>query len=432
MESMLKDKIIALIFLLIGVGAVYILYHSIYINEESKDFKFGVDLAGGSRLTYIADTSTTPSEEIGESLKSLRDVIERRVNVLGVSEPIVRTSISGIVTGEQTEKLIVELPGITDIDEAIAAIGETPTLEFQILKQIGDQVDVRTILTGKELKRASIYYEQGHTGVPTGAIGVATVFDKEGTEILKRETTENVGETLIILLDGQIITTPVIGETIPNGEAVIRGGFEAEEAKELVRNLNFGALPLEIELENTETVSPSLGTDILEKGIFAGMIGFISIAIFFLIFYRLSGVIAVLSLIIYVSFMLLAFKSIPVILTAAGLAGFIITIGIAVDANILIFERVREEIIAGRETRDAIKVGMSRAWSSIRDGNFTSLIISILLYWLGTAIVKGFALTFIIGIIISIITAVIFTRFFLLMFSSMRRETFLKLMCRKV
>jgi preprotein translocase subunit SecD len=235
-------------------------------------------------------------------------------------------------------------------------------------------------------------------------------------------TGENVGQVMAIFLDGQLISNPVIQSSITNGQAVINGTFTPEEARELVRDLNFGALPVPIELIETQTIGPSLGSDTLESGIRALLVGMSIIFLFMIIWYRLPGLIASISLTIYVVIMLALFKFIPVTLTSSGLAGFILSIGMAVDANILIFERIKEELNKKANLYDAIKEGSAKAWTSIRDGNITSIISAVVLYWLsGTSLVKGFALVFGIGVLVSMLTAVVVSRLFLLALSTKKR-----------
>lgn len=235
-------------------------------------------------------------------------------------------------------------------------------------------------------------------------------FNSEGSELFAKLTKENIGQVLAIFLDGQPISTPVIQDEIIGGEAVISGRFTAQEGKELVRSLNLGALPVPIELLSSETVGSTLGADAVARGITASLYGFAFVALFLIFWYRLPGVVAALALLLYVVLMLAAFKLIPVTITAAGIAALILSMGMAVDANVLIFERMKEELRAGKQTGAAVTEGAARAWGAIRDGNLTSIISAIILFWFGTSMVKGFALVFLIGVLASMFTAIVVTR----------------------
>ncbi|MDO8537096.1 MAG: protein translocase subunit SecD, partial [bacterium] len=377
-------------------------------------------LAGGTELVYKADVSKISSGEINDSMDTLRDVIERRVNIFGVSEPIVQVEKASLLAGQEEHRLIVELPGVTDIDKAIQLIGETPLLEFRLLKSDSEEilknnpnapaeeVFIPTALTGRLLERAQLDFEPS-----SGQAIVNLSFNSEGKDIFAKITSENVGRVLAIFLDGEVISSPVIREEIRDGKAQISGQFTPEEAKILVRNLNYGALPVPISLVGTETIGPSLGEAAFRAGIKAGLLGFALVVLFLVFWYRLPGIVASISLIMYVILSLAVFKLIPVTLTAAGLAGFILSIGMAVDANILIFERMREELVRGRKLAEAMKEGFHRAWLSIRDSNISSLITAVVLFWLGTSSVKGFALTLGLGVLISMFTAITISRTFL-------------------
>jgi protein-export membrane protein SecD len=240
---------------------------------------------------------------------------------------------------------------------------------------------------------------------------VLLALNKEGEAIFAKLTKDNVGRVLAIFLDGAPISTPVIRQEITGGKAQISGGFTPLEAKELVRNLNYGALPVPIELVSTQTVGATLGDEATEAGVRAGLWSFLIIGIFLVLWYRLPGLLATLALAVYVALNLALFKLIPVTLTAAGIAGFILSLGMAVDANILIFERMKEELRRGRVLSDAIQEGFHRAWTSIRDSNISSIITAIILYYFAsTPVIKGFALVFFIGVITSMFTAITASR----------------------
>jgi preprotein translocase subunit SecD len=380
-------------------------------------FKLGLDLAGGTELIYKADTSQVASGDIKGAMDSLKDVIERRVNLFGVSEPIVQVENAG--TFSKDNKLIVDLPGVTDIKQAVALIGQTPLLEFRLLPSnyatmasTSDMlytISSSTGLTGSLLSHATLQFNNQTSGSPI----VGLTFNPQGASLFDKITKENTGQILAIFLDKQPVSLPRINEEISSGQAQITGGFTAAEAQTVVRNLNYGALPVPIELVSTQTVGPSLGSSALFAGLKAGMYGFLIVVLFLILWYRLPGFIASIALLMYVAISLAVFKLIPVTLTAAGLAGFILSIGMAVDANILIFERMKEELRRGHGLNVAIHEGFHRAWLSIRDSNVSSIITAIVLFWLGTSAVKGFALTLGLGVLISMFTAITVSRTFL-------------------
>src|SRR3989344_2887701 len=417
---MWKVRLAALVILLVGVGIGWFVY-SAQVNA-SRPFKLGLDLSGGTQLVYRADLSNITGGDVVDSMASLRDTIERRVNLFGVSEPIVQTQRGGTLGGATEERLIVELPGITDTQKAIDLIGETPVLEFRLLKGESPPEDYSTStlsksfepapITGKHLQSAQLQFDQsvGFANTPV----VVVKFNSEGAQIFADLTRENVGRYFGMFLDGVPISVPVIREAIPDGTAVISGNFTPEEAKELARNLNFGALPVPIELISTQTVSGTLGSEAVQAGLMAGLWGVLAVMVFMLFWYRLPGAIASAALLLYMIVVLALFQLIPVTLTAAGIAAFILSIGMAVDANILIFERMREELAAGKNTKDAIHDGFSRAWLSIRDSNISSMITAVILFWFGTSLIKGFALVFGLGVLVSMLTAITVSRTFLM------------------
>jgi len=440
---MWKVRFIAIILIIAGAGIGYFTYSSENNGFGSRfPFKLGLDLSGGTHLIYGADPSGIPESEIPDAMDALRDIIERRVNLFGVAEPVVQIEKTSVLSNKNKSggyRLIVELPGVTNVNKAIAMIGATPTLEF---KKERPKEEVQSIIKayeeaqkalkeGRKIKpnpllSEDIYESTGLTGrfletarlefnSTTGEPVVSIKFNKEGTKLFAKITKENVGKVLAIYLDGAPVSEPVVNEEIPGGSAVISGKFTPEEAKILVGRLNSGALPIEkLELLSTQTIGASLGKDAISAGMRAGMWGLIFVAIFLIFWYRLPGILSVIALAIYVVIVLALFKLIPVTLTAAGIAGFVLSIGMAVDANILIFERMKEEFRNGRNTTDAVREGFSRAWLSIRDGNTSSIITAIILFWFGTSLIEGFALTFALGIIVSMFSAIVITRTFLL------------------
>lgn len=422
---MLKHRIWSAVLIVVFVGIGFFVYRS-EVTKSKYAFKLGLDLNGGTELVYKADVSKIKGGDVSSAMSSLRDVIERRVNLFGVSEPVVQVINPGIVSGESDNKLSVELPGVTDIQQAVALIGKTPQLEFRLVrpeaknltseeisKKSIDEVFASTGLDGQYLDHAQLQFTTSGGGQLSGQPIVALTFNSQGRDLFAKITREHKGEILAIFLDGAVISSPVIRDEITDGKAIISGGFTTDEAKSLVRDLNYGALPVPIELVSTQTVGASLGQDATTSGVKAGVVGLILITAFLILWYRLPGIVASLSLCIYIVLSLAVFKLIPVTFTAAGIAGFILSIGMAVDANILIFERMKEELKRGKSLYEALHEGFSRAWLSIRDSNISSIITAIILFWLGTSAIKGFALTLGLGVLISMFTAITVSRTFL-------------------
>ena len=397
-------------------------------------FRLGLDLQGGTHLVYEADLSGIEGEDHKSSMQGLRDVIERRVNLFGVQEPVVQVQ-------EKAEqyRLIVELAGVKDPQEAIKMIGQTPYLEFkeqrseeetQMILDKKEEIEGKemeeisqipdwylafedpyfksTPLTGKYLKKADLGFDQ-----TTYKSLVLLEFDDEGAKIFGELTEKNIGKILAIYIDNIPLSMPTVQDKISGGKAQITGNFTVEEARSLARNLNAGALPVHITLISQQTVGPTLGAISLEKSLKAGMLGFLAVIIFMIIFYRIPGLLASIALIIYVFLVLAVFKIVPVTLTLAGIGGFVLSIGMAVDANVLIFSRMREELKQGKIFSQAIDNGYNRAWPSIRDGNITTLIVAAILSAFGTSFIKGFALTLSFGILISMFSAIIISKNFL-------------------
>jgi protein-export membrane protein SecD len=433
--------------------AAFTVYGNVTSENPSHPFKLGLDLAGGSHLVYEADIKNIDPLEVPDLMNVLRDVIEQRINIFGVSEPIVYVESSSFVSDVKRERLVVELPGVTDVAQAVAEIGRTPLLEFKLVNEAAAQAQaaaatatltnengenimaeavadslaekfgepyIETGLTGRYLESAQYQRNANQGGLPESV--VAITFTEEGGKLFADITRDNVGKSLAIFLDGLLISAPRINETISGGTAVISGGFKPEDARDLAQNLSFGALPLPISLESTQTVGATLGQGVLDKGIKAGVLGFGLVLLFMVVWYRLPGFIAVIALLGYVVIMLGLFQLIPVTLTAAGLAGFVLSLGMAVDANVLVYERMKEEIRAGKNSAFAAQEGFKRAWGAIRDGNVTSLLSAIILFWFGTSMVKGFALVFGVGIIVSMFSALVITRTLLMALPDINKE----------
>lgn len=401
----MKNKIIMFwVIVAIVVASIITIY--------KKPTKLGLDLVGGSRIMLEAKTTDSVTKITPEVMSRLQYAIESRVNKLGVSE----TSVAQV--GDK--RLLVEIPNVTDLKEAEAFLGKTAQLEFkqpvfdanhQLKRDAqGQLMWESTGLTGEDLKSASIGSDQ------TGQWTVSLEFNGNGATKFAELTQKLVGQQMAIFFDNEEISAPVIREAIFGGRAEISGGssgFKYEEAEKMVNLLNAGALPVPSEIIQENTVGPTLGADSIEKSKFAGLIG-IGFVMFFMVFaYRLPGVIADVALIVYGLILFALFKAIPVTLTLAGIAGFILSVGMAVDANILIFERTKEELKAGRNLFTAINSGFDRAFTSIFDSNMTTILTCVILYFLGTSVVKGFALTLAIGVLVSMFTAITVTKNFM-------------------
>ncbi len=388
------------------------------------DFKLGLDLSGGTHLEYTADVSKVAAGDISDSLGALQQVIERRVNAFGVGEPVVQAERGGVLGGGDY-RLIVELPGITDVNEAVRMIGATPTLDFKLVKQgqesnlldaEGNPIPASfedTGLTGTYLSRASLQFGNGSSNLASQPV-VRVDFNAQGSKLFGDITGKNIGRELAIFLDGKLVSAPVIRDNITDGTAIISGDFTADVAKQLVRDLNLGALPVPITLSSTQTIGATLGDEALNAGLMAGLIGFLVLSLFMILWYRLPGVVSVIALTIYVILMLALFKLIPVVLTAAGIAGFILSVGFAVVPNILIAEPIKEELAACKSTEEPIREGFARAWLAIRDSNIAHIIAAVILFWMGTSLIKGFALVFGLGVVVSMFSAITISRTFLM------------------
>jgi preprotein translocase subunit SecD len=394
LQEKISFFILICLVLFLGIGFSFPEIFKINIFPK-KEFKLGLDLNGGVHFLYQADLSQIPEQEKKEAMESLKNVIEKRVNFFGVKEPIIQI---------QGERIIIELSGFSDPKKAIEEIGKTPFLEFREKK--GEDF-VSTPLTGRYLKGAQVSFDQFN------APAISLEFNEEGAKLFAEITERNVGKPLAIFLDGNLISAPTVREKIPSGKAEITGKFSLEEAKELARNLNAGALPVPINLISYQIVGPTLGKASLEKIVKAGLIGFLLIAIFMVLIYKISGFVAVFSLTLFAVLNLTLYKIIPVTLTLSGIAGFLLSLGMAVDANILIFSRTKEELKTGKNLSQSFKEGFERAWPAIRDGNLTTLIVNLILIFWGTSFVRGFATTLSLGILISMFTAIFVTREFL-------------------
>jgi len=388
-------------------------------------FKLGLDLVGGTHLLLQADMSKVAPADRAQALSGVMQVIQRRINAYGVSEPQIQAQ------GE--DRVIVELPGVKNVEEAISLIGQTAQMDFreqvygpdgkpvldskgqptwQIAKATGSDGQQHE-LTGQYFKRADVGFDS-----TTGAPKILFQFNDEGAKLFQEITTRNLYKPLGIFLDGQPISTPTV-QAVISQQGEITGQFTLEEAKNLAIQMNAGALPVPVKVIQQQDVDATLGSDSVSRSVLAGEIGMAVVMIFMIAYYRLPGVLASVALGIYSILTLAEFKLIPVTLTLAGIAGFILSVGMAVDANILIFERMREEMRAGKTLGAAIDAGFDRAWSSIRDSNLSTLITCGILYWFGSnygaSLVMGFALTLALGVVTSMFSAITVTRTFLRM-----------------
>ncbi len=400
------------IIILVAIAAGVFVYPKWY-GAKWQPWRLGLDLVGGSHLVYQVDLSQVNASDHDSVLNGLRDVIEKRVNLFGVSEPQVYIAKSG-----NQSQLVVELAGVRNVKDAIAQIGETPLLDFRTVSQNGSStIFTPTTLTGRYVTGAQLTFDP-----TTQAPQVAIAFNGEGATIFEELTAANIGQPLAIFLDNNLIEMPTVQQKISGGNAVITGKFTVAEAKQLVERFNAGALPAPITLINQQTISPTLGAEAMRKAVVAGIIGTLLVILFMLFYYRLLGIFASAALVIYIVLTLGVFKAIPITMSLAGLAGFIMTIGMAVDANILIFERVKEELKRGLSRAAAINEGFHRAWPSIRDSNTSTIITAVILYFMTSSFVRGFALTLFIGVVVSMFSAITTTRLLLGAFLRDKRE----------
>ncbi len=390
--------------------------------EKKFSTHLGLDLSGGTHIVLSADMNGIKASDRNNALESAKQIIERRVNFFGVSEPTVQTAKSG-----DNYRIIVELPGITDVESAVSVIGQTAKLEFReyIVEPSATESGLYILptfqttksldITGKELKRAELSYSS-ETGEPQ----VAIEFTPEGAKKFAQATTRLVGKRLPIFLDNMPLTWPTVRSVISDGQGVISGGFSREGAKILALQLNAGALPVPVTIIEKRTIGATLGAMSVAKSVQAGFIGLIIVAIFMIFQYGKLGLLADLALILYGLITFAIFRWIPITLTLSGIAGFILSIGMAVDSNILIFERFKEEKRSGKPWHIAMELGFGKAWDSIRDANITTILTCIILYnpsnWTflpSSGLVRGFAVTLFIGVLVSLFTGIVVTRTFI-------------------
>lgn len=428
--KILKSIFIALIFLALiwvdlpeSIKTKYKIPSQIDFNildiNIKKDFttKLGLDLKGGSSLVFEADTTKVKKEDLNDALNSARDVIERRVNFFGVTEPQIQT----VKTGDKY-RLNVDLPGINNYEEAIKLIGQTAQLKFKELGEVDQKTASSTplfLLLTKDTGLSGIHILKSIVEFDSqnGKPQVGLKFNKKGADLFAAITKRNIGKPVGIFLDNMPLTMPTVQTEIFDGSAVITGNFTTDEAKKLTIAINSGALPLPIKLVEQKNIGPSLGEIEVRKSVYAGAVGLSMVLIFMIIYYGRLGLIASLGLVIYGLISLFIFKAIPLVLTLPGVAGFILSIGMAVDSNILIFERIKEEQRKGKSFDIAVRLGFGRAIDAIKDANITTLTVAFILFnplnWEFLpqfGMVKGFALTLAIGVGTSLFTGVVITK----------------------
>ena len=375
-------------------------------TDRPIETKLGLDLQGGLRVEYqalpVGDKAPRP-----EDLEVIRTIMENRVNATGVSEPQVTT--------QGSDRIVIELPGGSDPESVRRLVGQTGRLDFvplgTVQKQQGDAIDETQfppLFSGTELSSAAIGTDQ------TGSRVVTFQLKDTGARLFADYTANHIGQYFAIVLDSQVISAPVIQSSIPNGAVQIQsggiGGYPLKEAQNLVTVLQFGSLPFPVKELSSQTISATLGEQFFNQSLLAGAVGILLVILFMLIYYRLPGLVASFALIYYTLVVLALFRAIPVTLTLAGIAGFVLSIGMAVDANILIFERMKEEMRVGKSLPAAVEAGFGRAWNSILDSNVSSLITATILYLFGSSTIRGFALVLILGVLVSMFSAIVVTR----------------------
>lgn len=383
------------------------------IGDFHRDLviKQGLDLQGGTEVTLKADMSAVESTDRQDALDSAKEIIARRVDLYGVAEPSIKTIIA-----QEDYRISVALPGVTNPDEALQLIGQTASLDFYDMPVATDSPTYNDLkptgLTGKDLKKSSVSFDS-QNGKPQ----INLQFTEEGGKKFGEITSRNIGKPVWILLDGQILTQPVVQQAILDGNAVINGEYSIEEAKNMVITLNAGALPVPIEIIRQQNIAPTLGAESISKSIQAGLVGLGLVALFMVMNYGWLGFIADIGLIIYGLLTLAIYKLVPITVTLPGLAGFILSIGMAVDSNILIFERMKEEMRKGNDWSRSMELGFGKAWDAIKDANIATLITTFVLFnpfdWTflnSSGMVRGFALTLFLGIAISLFTGIFVTR----------------------
>jgi len=389
--------LLAIVAVVAAVGVSAVVPLQVFKDNEQlpwvqENITLGLDLQGGVHVVLEAE-ETAEAKVTPDSMRKAKGIIEERVNQLGVAEPVIQ------VQGDR--RLIVELAGIKDPEKAVVDMIKPAYLEFKT-------ADGKTVLTGKELEDA-----QETRDPNSGKITVNLTFTPEGTKKFARITAENVGRPLGIFLDGNLLQDPKVNEPIPSGRAEITGYSSLEEAHRMAILLRSGALPVKLKVLEKRSVGPQLGEDSLNSSLKAGIVGLVAILVFMAVYYRVPGLLADLALIIYALLVLGIFIGINAVMTLPGIAGFLLSLGIAVDANVIIFERIKEELRTGKGLRPAIDAGFKRGFVAVFDANVTTLLVAAVLYYFGTSVFRGFAVTLSIGILASMLTAITMTRWML-------------------
>jgi len=381
------DNMTKFLVLVVAIVAAF----GVFIKPLASTVKQGLDLQGGTHV--VLQAVNTPNAKVDDdALNRSVKIIERRVNELGLTEPVIQR--------QGKDRIIVELPGVKDPEKAIAMLGRTALLEFK-------DMSGKTVMTGKDLKDSKATVGQNGKSV------VSLDFSDEGGKKFALLTSQNIGKQISILLDGEVLTSPVVNEAITGGKAQISGSRNVEEAERLAILLRSGSLPVKLEMLENRTVGPTLGQDSKDKSIKAFAIGLAGVFIFMAVYYRAAGVVADIVLLFYTLLLLAIMRALNATLTLPGIAGIILSIGMAVDANVLIFERFKEELQSGKTLRSSIEAGFSRAFVTIFDSNITTIMAAAVLFYLGTGPIKGFAITLALGVVISMFTAVTITRYML-------------------
>jgi len=412
------------IILVIAAFAGYVSWphtKTLKIGSSTRDVspRLGLDLKGGAHLVYEADVSKVAANQVSSSMEGVRQVFEGRVNTLGVTEPEIRISENG-----STPSVIIDLPGVSDVEKAKALLGTTAKLEFR-------DTEGNLVLEGKDIVPDQTTAEPQTTTTSgglaaTAAWEVKVQLTADGKKKFADATTANIGKQIGIYLDDSLISAPTVQGAITDGTAIITGQFTAQQARDFAIQLKSGALPIPVKLVQEQTVGASLGSDAISMSLMAGVIGIILVILFMIAYYKWCGLLASLAIIVYAALNIMVFKLLPVTLTLAGIAGFIISIGIAVDTNILTFERLKEELRLGKPMPVAIQEAFRRAWTSIRDSHISGLISAVVIFLFASGQVRGFAVVLIIGTLLSLFSAITVTRNWMLLLAGSRFQKLLQ------
>ncbi len=390
-----KGFIIFVVILALAAGLSYTAYYGIGEKKlfGAENIKQGLDLKGGVSIVYETDIENPTSEQMDSAIKLIRGRLDRK----GYTE--------AEVAAQGTRRISVDIPGVEDAETAISDIGKTALLMF--VDEAGE-----VLLTGNQVQDAFKQASSGQSG-NAGGVEIALKFTPEGSVAFEEATGNNIGKVIYIMLDEAILSAPSVSQKISGGSAVITGSFTPQEAEELAALIRSGNLPFNLNVISMKNVGARLGLESLDSSLQAGLIGFALVLLFMLIFYRASGLVADIALFVFISLEIIVLSFFGITLTLPGIAGIILSVGMAVDANIIIFERIKEELSSGRSLRASVDAGFSRAFPAILDGNVTTLIAAAVLFWLGSGPIRGFAQTLSIGIVVSMFTALVISRLLL-------------------